>query len=265
MNFENIILNIEDHLVTLTINKPETLNALDTSLYTQVGEACDYISELLDKGQDLRCVILTGAGEKSFVAGADIGEMSDLDLRSAKAFAKVSHIAFNKLAELAIPTIAAVNGYALGGGFELALACDIRIASENARFSFPETGLGITPGSGGTQRLGRLVGPSVAKELIFTGRSLKAAQAAELGIVNKVVAHEDLEKESKEFSKVICSKAPFAIRAAKTAIDKGLQSDIDTGLNLEIEVFSQCFTTEDQKTAMKAFLDKSSDFEFINK
>lgn len=265
MEFEHIILETNGHQVTMTINKPDTLNALNTSVIKQIDAACDVIRARLDAGEDIRCVIVTGAGEKAFVAGADIGEMSSMTLAEAHRFGVDCNKALRNLETLPVPVVAALNGFTLGGGLELALACDLRIASEKAKLAFPETGLGITPGSGGTQRMSRLAGPAVAKELIFTGRMIKADEAYTMGIVSKVVAHEALMDEVRAFCDMICSKAPIAIRAAKQSVSRGLQCDIDTGLAIEIETFCQCFATEDQKTAMGAFLEKRKDFVFSNK
>ncbi len=260
-----VLLETDGHKVTLTVNKPETLNALNTQVYQEIDEACTQIRKRLDDGEDIRCLVVTGAGEKAFVAGADISEMSELNLTEGRKFGAVSNVAFRNLDTLPVPTVASLNGFTLGGGLELALACDIRIASAKAKLAFPETGLGITPGSGGTQRMSRLVGPAVAKDLIFTGRMLKADEALSLGIVNKVVEPEELKAATAEYVDLICSKAPIANRMAKQSINRGLQCDLDTALQIEVETFCQCFNTDDQKAAMKAFLDKSGPVEFKNR
>lgn len=262
---ENVILETNGHKILMTINKPETLNALNTSVIKQINAACDQIRERLDAGEDIRCVILTGAGEKAFVAGADIGEMSDMDLTAGRKFGVDCNKAFRNLETLPVPTIAALNGFTLGGGFELALACDLRIASAKAKIAFPETGLGITPGSGGTQRLSRLTNPAYAMELIFTGRRIDAEEAFNRGVVNKVAEPEALMEEANAMADMICANGPIAVRRAKQAIRRGIETDIDTGLEIEIDNFCQCFTTEDQKEAMKAFLEKRKEKTFLNK
>jgi enoyl-CoA hydratase len=265
LDLEHVILETDGHKVKMTINKPETLNALNTSLYNQIEQACNDIRRRLDEGEDIRCVIVTGAGEKSFVAGADISEMSTMNLAEAQRFGVECNRAFRNLETLPVPTVAALNGYTLGGGLELALACDLRIASKKARLAFPETGLGITPGSGGTQRLSRLAGPAVAMEMIFTGRMINGEEALNMGIVSDTAEPEELMNVVNAFCDKICQKAPIAIRAAKRAIRRGLECDTDTGLAFEIEAFSQCFTTEDQKEGMRGFLEKRKDIVYKNK
>jgi enoyl-CoA hydratase len=262
---ENVILETNGHKILMTINKPETLNALNTSVINQIDQACNEIRQRLDDGEDIRCVIVTGAGEKAFVAGADISEMSTMNLTQARKFGVDCNRAFRNLETLPTPVIAALNGFTLGGGFELALACDIRIASAKAKIAFPETGLGITPGSGGTQRLSRLVGPAIAKEMIFTGRMIKADEAHALGIVNKVAEPEALMDEANAMADMIAANGPIAVRMAKQSISRGLETDIETGLQIEIETFCQCFTTEDQKEAMRAFLEKRKEKTFVNR
>lgn len=262
---ENVILETNGHKIVMTINKPETLNALNTSVIKQIDSACDQIRERLDDGEDIRCVIVTGAGEKAFVAGADISEMSAMNLIQARKFGVDCNKAFRNLETLPVPVIAALNGFTLGGGFELALACDIRVASAKAKIAFPETGLGITPGSGGTQRLSRLTSSAIAKEMIFTGRRIDAAEALTLGIVNKVVEPETLMDETNAMADMICANGPIAVRLAKQSISRGLEADIETGLQIEIDTFCQCFNTEDQKEAMRAFLEKRKEKKFVNK
>ncbi len=262
---ENVLLERQGYKLTMTINKPETLNALNTSVIKQIDAACDQIRAWLDEGEDIRCVIVTGAGEKSFVAGADIAEMSQMNLADAHRFGYDCNKALRNLETLPVPVVGALNGFTLGGGLELALACDLRIASDKAKLAFPETGLGITPGSGGTQRMARLVGPAIAKDLIFTGRFIGADEAFSLGIVNKVVPAAELKAEVEAYTDLICAKAPFATRAAKQSVSRGLQCDIDTGIAIEIETFCQCFTTEDQKEGMAAFLEKRKDVVYKNK
>ena len=256
-----VLVQINDHIATVTINKPEVLNALSTAVLEDLNQALDEV----EKVQNIYAVILTGAGEKSFVAGADIAEMKDKDPQQATQYAQFADGIFFRIENFHCPVIAAVNGFALGGGCELAMACDIRIASETARFAQPETGLGITPGFGGTQRLARLVGAGRAKELIYTGRTVKAEEAFTIGLVNKVTKPEALMQETLAMAQTICQKAPFAIKQAKAAINKGLQVSIDKALAIETEEFAQCFATEDQKMAMDAFVKKEKIEKFNNR
>lgn len=245
----------------LTINRPEALNALNSQVLSDLKAALDE----LKKEADLRCLIITGAGPKSFVAGADIGEMSTMNPKKGEAFGIAGNKVMSQLASFPCPVIAAVNGYALGGGFELALACDLRLASEKARFAFPETGLGITPGFGGTQRLARLVGPALASELIFTGRTVKADEALAKGMVSQVCAPEELLDKAQELADTIAGRAPIAIRQAKKAIRGGLDLTLEKGLDYESECFGECFDSEDQKNAMKAFVEKQPFNDFQNR
>ena len=245
----------------LTINRPEALNALNSQVLSDLKEALDE----LKKEADLRCLIITGAGPKSFVAGADIGEMSTMNPKKGEAFGIAGNKVMSQVASFPCPVIAAVNGYALGGGFELALACDLRLASEKARFAFPETGLGITPGFGGTQRLARLVGPALASELIFTGRTVKADEALAKGVVSQVCAPEELLDKAQELADTIAGRAPIAIRQAKKAIRGGLDLTLEKGLDYESECFGECFDSEDQKNAMKAFVEKQPFNDFRNR
>lgn len=245
----------------LTINRPEALNALNSQVLSDLKEALDE----LKKEADLRCLIITGAGPKSFVAGADIGEMSTMNPKKGEAFGIAGNKVMSQVASFPCPVIAAVNGYALGGGFELALACDLRLASEKARFAFPETGLGITPGFGGTQRLARLVGPALASELIFTGRTVKADEALAKGMVSQVCAPEELLDKAQELADTIAGRAPIAIRQAKKAIRGGLDLTLEKGLDYESECFGECFDSEDQKNAMKAFVEKQPFNDFQNR
>ena len=215
--------------------------------------------------QDVYALIITGAGEKSFVAGADIAEMKDKSVEEAAVYGKFGNAVFRKIETFRCPVIAAVNGFALGGGCELAMSCDIRVASENAVFGQPEVGLGITPGFGGTQRLARLVGAGIAKEMIYTARNIKAQRAAEIGLVNKVVAAEELSATVMKMAQGIAKNAPIAVAYAKKAINNGLQTDIDAGIAIEVEEFSKCFASEDQTYGMTCFLEKVKEKEFSNK
>ena len=256
-----VLFHIDGHIATITINNPQVLNALSTEVLTDLKQVLDEIEKI----ENIYAVIITGAGEKSFVAGADIAEMKDKNPKQATEYAEFADGIFFRIENFHCPVIAAVNGFALGGGCELAMACDIRIASETARFAQPETGLGITPGFGGTQRLPRLVGAGRAKELIYTGRTIKADEALAMGLVNKVTKPEALMQETLAMAQTICQKAPFAIKQAKAAVNKGLQVSIDKAIAIETEEFAQCFATEDQKMAMTAFVKKEKIEKFNNR
>lgn len=236
----------------LTINRPEARNALNSQVLADLGAAIDLIAA--DRG--VRAVIVTGAGDKAFVAGADIGEMKDLDADGARHFAAAGQRVFSKLANLPQPVIAAVGGYALGGGCELALACDIRIASETARFGQPEVGLGITPGFGGTQRLARLIGSGQAKWLVFSGQMITAAEALALGLVERVVAPDQLMATARELAEKIAGNSPVAVAQAKQAIDRGIEMPLVDGLDVEADAFSDCFRTGEPREGMTAFFEK---------
>lgn len=251
MNYTNIVLQKENNIAIITMNRPKALNALNSITLKELDAVIDEIA--LD--DDVHAVIITGEG-KAFVAGADIGEMSGLSSIEGKKFGILGNLVFRKLEKISKPVIAAVNGFALGGGCELCMACDIRIASVKAKFGQPEAGLGITPGFGGTQRLARLVGEGRAKELIYTCDLINAEEAYRIGLVNKVVAPEALLDEAKTMAAKICKNAPIAVAQCKSAINRGLQMDIDNGIEYESEAFGMCFSTEDQKEGMNAFLEK---------
>jgi enoyl-CoA hydratase len=223
------------------------------------------ILDMVAEDRNIYCVIITGAGEKAFVAGADISEMKDMNVFEARNFGLLGSSVFRKIELLNIPVIAAVNGFALGGGCELALSCDIRIASDNAKFGQPEVTLGITPGFGGTQSLSRTVGIAKAKEMIYTGITIVSEEALRVGLVNRVVPLDKLMEEAFSMANKIAANAPIAVQLCKTAINRGIQTDIDTGLNFETEVFAECFASQDQKTAMEAFLGKKKVEKFSNK
>lgn len=252
MELKNIILEKEGHLAVVTINRPKALNALNSETLKDL----DTVLDDLEKDNNIYCVILTGSGEKAFVAGADISEMKDLSEEEGKEFGLLGNKVFRRLEKLDKPVIAAISGFALGGGCELAMACDIRIASEKAKFAQPEAGLGITPGFGGTQRLPRLVGEGKAKELIYTCAIIKADEALRIGLVNKVVPLETLMDEAKAMANAIMVNAPIAVKLCKDAINRGMQVDIDTAIEVEAEDFGKCFATEDQKEGMTAFIEK---------
>lgn len=250
-SFENIKYTQEGSIGTLTMYRPKALNALNKDLLVELDRAADMIAA--DKSIDV--LVITGDG-KSFVAGADILEMKDMNSEQGREWGELGASVFMKIEKLKIPVIAAVNGFALGGGCELAMCCDIRIASENAKFGQPETGLGITPGFSGCIRLPRIVGAAKAKELIFTADLVSAAEAEKIGLVNKVVAPEALIETAMAMAKKIASRAQLAVRYSKMAIDKGLQSDVDTAASFENQVFGLCFATVDQKEGMTAFSEK---------
>lgn len=243
----------------ITIDRQPALNALNEQTMDELDEVLSGISP-----DETRCVVLTGAGEKAFVAGADIGAMCPMTKKQGEAWGKRGNDVFRKLEKLPVPSIAAVNGFALGGGCELAMACDIRIASENAQFAQPEVSLGITPGFGGTQRLARLVGPGMAKELIYTTGRINAGEALRIGLVNHVYPQAELMDEALKLAEKIARNAPISVRACKKAIDEGLQVDIDAGIAIEVSLFGSCFETEDQKSAMTAFIEKRKPEPFQN-
>ena len=244
----------------ITMNRPDALNALNE----QVLRDLDAVLDQVEEREDILVAIVTGAG-RSFVAGADIGQMSTLTSVEAKKFGAYGNGVFLKLETLTKPTIAAVNGFALGGGCELSMACDIRLASEKAKFGQPEVGLGITPGFGGTQRLARIVGISNAMELILTAKTINAAQAQELGLVSHVYPPEELMDKAMELAQAIAANAQVAVRQSKAAIRRGLQTDMYTGAAYEAEAFGLCFATEDQKDAMTAFVNKEKVTAFKNR
>ena len=244
----------------ITINRPKALNALNEDVLNELEQAFDAVDLSV-----VRCLILTGAGEKSFVAGADIGAMSTMTKAEGAAFGKKGNDIFLKIEKFPIPVIAAINGFALGGGCEISMSCDIRICSENALFGQPEVGLGITPGFGGTQRLARLVGAGMAKQLIYTARNIDAAEAKRIGLVNEVYPLADLMPAAKKMAAGIAGNAPIAVRACKKAINEGLQVSIDEGVAIEEELFGSCFESYDQREGMANFLRKKDDPKKVKK
>ena len=238
----------------ITINRPQALNALNSQVLNDLEEVFNSVD--LDT---TRALVLTGAGEKSFVAGADIGEMSTLTKAEGEAFGKKGNDIFRMIETFPIPVIAAVNGFALGGGCEIAMSCDFRFCSDNAIFGQPEVGLGITPGFGGTQRLARTVGVGMAKQLIYTARNIKADEAFRIGLVNAVYTQEDLMAQAKKLASTIAKNAPIAVRNCKKAINDGLQVDMDQAIVIEEKLFGDCFETEDQKAGMGNFLEKDKE------
>lgn len=252
---EFITYEVTGQVGTITINRPKALNALNS----QVLEELDATLDAVDL-EAVRCLILTGAGEKSFVAGADIGEMSTLTKAEGEAFGKKGNDVFLKLENFPIPVIAAINGFALGGGCEISMSCDIRICSENAVFGQPEVGLGITPGFGGTQRLARLVGPGMAKQMIYSARNIKADEALRIGLVNAVYPLEELLPAAQKLAATIAKNAPIAVRGCKKAINEGLEAaTMAEAVAIEEKIFGDCFETEDQRYGMAFFLDRNKE------
>ena len=253
-------LEKQGHVGIVTIDRQEALNALNSQVLSDLDAVIDQVAA----DDEIYVMILTGAG-RSFVAGADIGEMKGFSSIDGKKFGVHGGGVFLKLENLSKPVIAAVNGFALGGGCELSMACDIRLASEKARFGQPEVGLGITPGFSGTQRLPRRVGIAKAKELIFSGKVIGAAEAEKIGLVNAVYAPEELIPGAIAMAKSFTANAPIAVKYSKACIDRGMQMDIDDGIALENELFAMCFATADQKEGMSAFVEKRKEKHFQNK
>ena len=255
------------NVATITINREKALNALNSQVLDELNATLDAVDLAT-----VRCLVITGAGSKSFVAGADIGEMSSLTKAEGEAFGKKGKDVFRKIETFPIHVIAAVNGFALGGGCEISMSCDIRICSDNAVFGQPEVGLGITPGFGGTQRLARLVGAGMAKQMIYTARNIKAADAYRIGLVNEVYsaevdadgnvvksAQEVMLAAAQKLAATIAKNAPIAVRNCKKAINEGLDADMDQAVVIEEKLFGDCFETEDQKYGMAFFLDKNKE------
>ena len=255
-----IKLEKQGHIGILTVSRPEALNALNSAALEELAARAEEVRG----DESIRVLIVTGEG-KAFVAGADIAEMKDLDPEAGRAFGIKGQAALTAIEKLPIPVIAAVNGFALGGGCELSLCADIRIASEKAKFGQPEVGLGITPGFGGTQRLPRVIGLSKAMELILTGRMIKADEALSIGLVDKVVPPEELMNEAMKLAGSIASNAPVAVRASKAAIRRFTGAALEGDLSFEAELFGACFATRDQKMAMEAFVSKTEKSEFTGK
>ena len=257
----NVLLEKKGHYAVATINRPKALNALNSQVLEDLNELVDVVAA----DEEIRALVLTGAGEKAFVAGADIGEMSSLTKAEGEAFGKKGNDVFRKLETMPIPVIAAINGFALGGGCELSTSCDIRICADTAVFGHAEVGLGITPGFGGTQRLARLVSPGMAKQLIYTARNIKADEALRIGLVNAVYPAAELMAAAEKMADTIAKNAPIAVRACKTAINEGLDVDMDQALVIEEKLFGDCFETADQKEGMGAFLEKRKHEPYQNK
>ena len=252
MTFENIIFTVENNIATIFFNRPKALNALNNALFDELNTALDMVRD----DSSIRVLILTGAGDKAFVAGADISELAQMNPLQAKFFSRKGQKIFSKIEALPIPAIAAVNGFALGGGSEAALACDFIYASEKAVFGLPEITLGLIPGFGGTQRLARLVGKNRAKELVFTGKNIRADKALEYGIVNKVCSPETLMEEVLKTATLMAAKGKVALRAAKEVIQNGTAADLETGCRIENDGFGIAMVSEDAKEGTTAFLEK---------
>jgi enoyl-CoA hydratase len=257
--YQTIRYEKQGNLAIAAINRPEALNALNGTVLQELSQV---VAEV-ENDAEVRAFILTGEG-RAFVAGADIGEQNALDVASARKFSQFGSSIFRRIEKLEIPTIAAVNGFCLGGGCELAMSFDIILASEKAKFGQPEVGLGITPGFSGTQRLPRRVGVAKAKELLFSGRMITAAEAEKIGLVNAVYPAEELMNATMEMAKSFTKNAPVAIKYVKASVDRGMQMDIDGGIALENELYAMCFATEDCKEGLTAFLEKRP-AEFKNK
>ncbi len=252
MSYENLLIEIENKIGIVTINRPKAMNALNEKTLIELQDAFINFTE----DEAIQVIIITGSGEKAFVAGADIAAMQPLTALEARQFAKLGHQVMHHIEACPKPVIAAVNGFALGGGCELALGCDIRIAAENARFGQPEVNLGVIPGFGGTQRLARLIGKGRALELIFTGDMIDAAEAYRIGLANKIVPLEQLLDTAKKMATTIINKGSYAVQLAKEAVRNGLELDLDRANQYESELFGLCFATADQKEGMQAFLEK---------
>ncbi|MDZ7673241.1 MAG: enoyl-CoA hydratase-related protein [Halanaerobiales bacterium] len=250
MDFKNIEFKKEDKKAYIVINKPKSLNSLNEETLVEL----DQILDLIAKDKNLRVVIIRGKGDKAFVAGADIKEMAGMDPIQAEEFASLGQKVFDKIEKLSLPVIAAVNGHALGGGCELALACDIRIASENAQFGQPEVGLGIIPGFGGTQRLNKIIGEGLAKEYIYTGKTIDSKKAKEINLANHVVKLDKLDDKAEEIAYEIMNNSPSAVKMAKRAINFKHDSNQASGLDYEAKLFGLCFSTYDQQEGMQAFI-----------
>ena len=257
----NILLEKKGLYAVATINRPKALNALNSEVLSDLDELVQTVSA----DADIRALVITGSGEKAFVAGADIGEMSTLTPEEGEAFGKHGNDVFRKLETLPIPTIAAVNGFALGGGCELSMSCDIRLCADTAVFGQPEAGLGITPGFGGTQRLARLVSPGMAKQLIYTAKNIKADEAYRIGLVNAVYPLDELLPAAEKMAETIAKNAPIAVRACKKAINEGLEAKMDDAVVIEEKLFGSCFQTADQIEGMSAFLEKRKHEPYQNK
>jgi len=252
VEFKNILLEKAERIATLTINRPKALNALNKDTLLEIKAA----ASLVQNDDEVDVLIITGAGDKAFVAGADITYMLDIDPMQGREFGKIGQDAFSFVESMEKPVIAAINGFALGGGCELAMSCDFRICSNKSKFGQPEVGLGVTPGFGGTQRLPRIVGTGMAKQLLYTGDTIDACEALRIGLVNAVLPAETLMTYVQELARKIASRGQIAVRFCKDAVNEGMQTDIDRAMTVEADIFGLCFATEDQKEGMAAFVEK---------
>lgn len=252
MEYENILLEKRGVVAIVSINRPKALNALNL----QTLQEMLHCFQELGKDDQTSVVILTGSGEKSFVAGADISHMQGLDVIEARNFGILGHEVAKTVEQLPQPVIAAVNGFALGGGCELAISCDMRFASENAKFGQPEVNLGVIPGFGGTQRLPRLIGKGLANELLFSGDIIDAQEALRIGLVNKVFPQEELLEKCLKFGEKIASRGPLAVKLCKEAVNNGVEMELSKACQYEVDLFSICFSSSEQKEGMSAFLEK---------
>ncbi len=251
MSWKNLTFNQKEAIAIVTLNRPKVLNALNTETLNELHQ----IFTQLDSDTGVRGIIITGSG-KAFIAGADISEMNTYSPEEARAFSQLGHKTMDAIQNTGKPVIAAINGFTLGGGLELALSCDILIASEKAVLGLPEVNLGLIQGFGGTQRLPRLIGKARAKELIFTGEALKAQKACEIGLVNRVVPQEELLPEAEKMAQLISAKGPVALTLAKRAIESGYDVSLSDGCKLEIDAFVESFSSQDRDEGIKAFLEK---------
>ena len=252
MEYNNLIMTVEGAVATVAVNRPKALNALNQETLEELLACFTSLAGM----KDVRVVILTGAGEKSFVAGADIAFMKDLSPMEARNFALLGQSVFSAIENLPQPVIAAINGFSLGGGCELALSCDMRIASETAKFGQPEVNLGVIPGFAGTQRLPRLIGKGLANELLFTGDIIDAQEACRIGLVNRVVPADQLMPTCQKIAGKIASKGPLAVKLCKGAVNSGMEMDLNRACQFEADQFALCFTSPEQKEGMGAFLEK---------
>jgi len=252
MEYKNILIEKKDSVATVILSRPKALNALNKEILLELL----HCFQQLALETEIKAVIITGAGDKSFVAGADISAMQKFDILEAKAFGKLGHKVLGTIENLPQPVIAAVNGFALGGGCEIAISCDIRIASSNAKFGQPEVNLGVIPGFGGTQRLPRLVGKGLANELLFSGNIIDAEEACRIGLVNRVVEQDVLMDECRKLAKSIAAKGVEAVRFCKEAVNNGFEMDLKRACEYEVDLFALCFASEDQQEGMTAFLEK---------
>ncbi|MBI5476991.1 MAG: enoyl-CoA hydratase/isomerase family protein [Ignavibacteriales bacterium] len=252
MKYQNILVEISNRIATITFNRPDKLNAVNLQV---IGELKLAFESFLNN-TDVGVIVLTGSGEKAFVAGSDISVLATYDTTAAKRYSEVGNSLLSYIQNFPKPVIAAINGFALGSGCEIAMACHIRIAAENAKFGQPEVNLGLIPGHGGTQRLARIVGIGKAMELTLTGNVIDAAEALRIGLVNKVVPLTELKTNAEAMAKTILSKAPTAVALAIKALNSNLEMSLENGLKYEVELFSKCFTTEDMKEGTKAFIEK---------